>query len=89
MDITFNKLLLILIPAICLAQPHSVHYSALGNYLVDENGQRTTIVGHPSMTCYQGTKEVHGKFQKARGATIWLISGKKYIEIKKPVCDIR
>lgn len=82
-------LFLLLLPAVVFAQPKAIHYSALGDYLVDENGNKTTISGHPQMTCYQNNKEIRGLFQKARGAKIWLISGKKYIEIAKPVCDLK
>jgi hypothetical protein len=80
---------LLFVAAMAFAQPTSIHYSALGNYLVDQDGNKTEIQGHPKMTCYQGLGEIHGTFQKARGATIWLINASRYIEIEKPVCDIK
>lgn len=72
------------------------HFSALGNYLVDQDGNRVTIKGHPEVICTQGegTNRIHGTLQKARGATIWIISPSEgsgpdwYVEISKPVCDI-
>ncbi len=78
-----------LIVLLAVIQPLSIHYSDVGNYLVDQDGKRTTIHGHPNMTCYTEDGEVHGKFQKARGRTIWLIDGSDYIQLKYPVCDLK
>jgi hypothetical protein len=80
---------LLFVSVLAFAQPTSIHYSALGNYLVDQDGDKTEIQGHPKMICYQGLDEIAGIFQKARGATIWLINASRYIEIEKPVCDIK
>jgi len=81
---------------ILTAQPLSVHYSSNGNYLVDQNGQKAVIQGHPHMTCYRPHGELQGTFDKARGSTIWLkvptipAGGPLwYVEIKNPVCDLK
>jgi hypothetical protein len=74
----------------------AIHYSAFGNYLVNQDGQRITIQGHPKMICFRPHGELRGTFQKARGSTIWIIAdewnGNKinnwYVEIEKPVCEI-
>ena len=78
-----------------LVNPQSIHYSSLGNYLVDENGQRTTIHGHPHMTCYRPNGELYGTFDKARGSTVWLKvptippdGSLWYVKIPKAVCDL-
>jgi hypothetical protein len=80
---------LLFISTIAFAQPKSIHFSSQGDYLVDENGKRTEIQGHPFMACYDGLLEYRGVFQKARGATIWLIGGSEYMKIEKPVCDLK
>ena len=74
---------------ILTTQPLSVHYSSHGDYLVDQNGEKVVIKGHPHMTCYAPEGEVRGVLQKVRGSTIWLISGKRYVELKHPVCDLK
>lgn len=91
-----KKLLLLLIPTIAFAQPKSIHYSSLGDYLVDENGQRTTITGHPKMTCYRPHGVLHGTLDKVRGSTIWLKvptippgGDLWYVEVPNPVCDLK
>lgn len=92
-----KKLLLLLIPAVAFAQPKAVHYSALGNYLVDQDGNKTTIQGHPHMVCYTGTHEIRGKFQKARGSVVYLIGyddhdetkSTHYFLIPNAVCDLK
>jgi len=71
-----------------LANPISIHWSSQGDYLVDQNGKRTEIHGHPKMVCYSGLGEIRGTFQKSRGSKIWLINATRYIEIPKPVCDL-
>ena len=81
-----TKILLVLI---ALANPISIHWSSQGNYLVDQNGQRTEIQGHPSIVCYAGLGNEYGIFQKFRGRTIWLINASRYIEIDYPVCDLK
>lgn len=70
-------------------QPRSVHYSALGKYLVNENGNRTKIQGHPLIVCYQGSRTIRGKFLKEVNGVVYLMSDyKTIIQIDKPVCDI-
>jgi hypothetical protein len=89
-------LFLLFITTIAFAvNPKSIHYSALGKYLVNENGQRTKIEGHPRMVCYRGSERLHGIFLKEEGSTIWLEvptippSGEMWIvKIDKPICDI-
>ena len=78
-----------------LATITAIHYSALGNYLVNQDGQRVTIQGHPQMICYRPHGTLHGTFLKADGATIWLRvptippGGDVWeVKIAKPVCDI-
>jgi len=66
----------------------SIHYSAFGNYLVNQNGKRVVILGNPEMICYCVEGERHGIFVKENGAVIWIKSGTKVIKIEKPVCDI-
>ena len=87
-----------MIPTLSFGQPKSIHYSAVGNYLVDENGNRTTIEGHPNITCYRPHGYVKGRFFKARGSTIWIqgtewnkqhLIPPMYIEIPNPVCDLQ
>ena len=81
-----------------LAAITAIHYSSLGNYLVDQDGNRVVIKGHPKMICYRPENHtLEGVFQKARGSTIWLIADKWdgrglpdwYVEIKNPVCDLQ
>lgn len=88
---------LLFISSLSFANPISIHFSALGNYLVDQNGNRTAIKGHPSITCYRPHGELHGVFQKAIGSTIWIEAdnwnGNKidnwYVEIRNPVCNLK
>lgn len=91
-------ILLLFVTTLAFAvQPKSIHYSALGKYLVDQDGQRTKIEGHPRMTCYKKHGELQGVFQKARGSTIWIIADKWnghgvdnwYVMIENPVCDLK
>lgn len=91
-----KKLLLLLLPTIAFAQPKAIHYSSVGDYLVDENGHRTTITGHPTMTCYKKYGKLTGTLQKVRGMKIWLIvptippgGDLWYVEIDDPVCDLK
>lgn len=75
----------------------AIHYSALGNYLVNQDGKRVTIQGHPHMVCYRKHGELRGTFIKANGSTIWLKAnwwnGNEIedwnVEIKNPVCDLK
>jgi len=92
-----KKLLLLLIPTVVLAQPTSIHYSDVGNYLVDENGKRTVIEGHPNLTCYRRHGYLKGKFFKQRGSIIWLQATEwnrqhlippMYVEVPNPVCEV-
>ena len=79
------------------ANPTAIHYSDVGNYLVDQEGNRTTIQGHPRIACYKNAGEVEGTFQKSKGSIIWLIADKWnghgvdnwYVMIKYPVCDLK
>ena len=82
-------LFLILLPSLSFANPKSIHYSALGDYLVNESGNRTHITGHPWMICYQDNYILKGWFEGAKGATIFLQTdgGNSHI-IDKPVCDV-
>ena len=73
------------------------HFSALGNYLVDQDGKRVVPKGPLLVVCTQneGTMQLHGTLQKARGSKIWLIvptippgGPDWYVEIDKPVCDV-
>jgi hypothetical protein len=81
---------LLFISSFAFAQPTSIHYSGLGDYLVDQDGNKTTIQGHPWMVCYQGSHILKGWFMSAEGATIFLRTdgGNSHI-IEKPVCDIK
>jgi hypothetical protein len=94
-----NKLaLFVLLPTISLIQPKSIHYSENGNYLVDQDGKRTIIQGHPKMICYRGSRgqfSLQGIFLKAQGSTIWLrvptipAGGSDWnVEIERPICDL-
>ena len=78
---------LLFIPTLLFAQPRSIHYSAVGNYLVDQDGKKTEITGHPRLVCHLDSHDVSGMFLKARGSIIWLI-GDTYIKIDQPVCEI-
>jgi hypothetical protein len=80
---------LLFISTFVFAQPKSIHWSSQGNYLVDQDGNKTHIEGHPWMVCHQGLGDIEGQFQKEKGATIWLINASRYIEIDKPVCDLK
>lgn len=79
---------LLLLSSFAFAQPTSIHYSVFGKYIVDQDGKRTTISGHPHMVCHVGFDDVTGVFQKARGMTIWLIDETDYIKIDHPVCEV-
>jgi hypothetical protein len=86
---------MLLLPTIAFAQPMSIHYSAQGNYLVDQDGNRTTIQGYPQMICHQ-ERDIDGTFFKADGAIIWLrvspaffLEGDDIVKIEKPVCDLK
>lgn len=90
--------LLLFLSTSCWANPKAIHYSSLGNYLVNENGQRTTITGHPRIICYRPENHtLEGTFQKAKGSTIWIIADKWdgrgldnwHVEIPNPVCDLK
>ena len=80
---------LLFISSFAFAQPKSIHYSGLGNYLVDQDGNKTMIQGNPWMVCHQGLGDIEGRFQKQKGATIWLVNASRYIEIENPVCDLK
>jgi hypothetical protein len=79
----------------------SIHYSSSGNYLVNQDGIRVTIQGHPHMVCYHSNGEIKGLFEKAKGSTIWLINSRYdeqetgelipnwEVKITKPVCDLK
>ena len=41
------------------------------------------------MACHQRLEDIEGRFQKQKGATIWLVNASRYIEIEKPVCDLK
>ena len=70
-------------------QPKSVHWSAFGKYLVDQDGNKTKIEGHPLMACYQGPRTIRGKFLKEiKGIIYLMIDYKTIVQINKPVCDI-
>lgn len=63
-----KKLLLLLLPTIALASHHTVsfRYSALGDYLVNQDGERIVIQGHPKIVCFVGPEEqIHGRFVKS------------------------
>ena len=72
------------------------HFSALGNYLVDQDGNKVVPKGGLEVICTQGegTNRISGTLQKSRGAKIWIISHIEgggpdwYVEIDKPVCDV-
>lgn len=72
------------------------HFSALGDYLVDQDGQRVVPKGGLQVICTQnqGTNRISGVLQKARGAKIWIVSPSEgngpdwYVEISKPICDV-
>lgn len=92
-----NKIIFLLFAATTvLAQPSSIHYSSLGDYLVDQDGNKTVVEGHPEIVCYRPHGEVHGMFQIAEGSTIWIIADRWngnrlsnwYVKIPNPVCDI-
>ena len=84
------------LPTLSLAQAKSIHYSAIGDYLVDENGERTIIQGHPRMECHRKGNTLRGTFLFAEGATIWLQvptvppsdQPDWKVRISNPVCDI-
>ena len=85
---------LLLIPAIAVAQPKSVHYSDLGKYLVDENGHQTRIQGHPWITCVEKDGTYSGIFQKEVDGVIYmkaLTANGAYIYhvVKWPACDLK
>jgi hypothetical protein len=80
---------LLFITSLVLAiNPKSIHYSGLGDYLVDQDGNKTTIQGNPWLVCHQGLGDLEGTFQKQKGATIWLKNASIVIEVAKPICDI-
>ena len=83
------KHLTVLLPYFLLSfsNPHSIHWSSKGNYLVDENGNPTHIDGHPKLLCYQ-PRDVLGRFVRADGSTIYLKVDSHRVELKKPVCDV-
>lgn len=89
--------LFLLALAVALSNPQSIHWSSQGDYLVDENGQRVTISGHPRMVCYEkGRVVAHGWFLRAKGATIWIrlpkgsmFQSDTIIRLDKPVCDLK
>jgi len=97
-----KKLLLLLIPTVVLAAHHhtkSIRYSAIGNYLVNQDGERIVIQGHPHMICFVGRNEqINGKFVKTRdGLKIIYIRGWSKMSgnhklhdfaIPNPVCDL-
>ena len=97
MDEEMRIIPLLFISSFAFAQPTSIHYSGLGDYLVDQDGNKTTIQGHPEMTCYRPHGELHGTFQKAKGSTIWLIADRWNgviinnweVKIPNPVCDLK
>ncbi len=80
--------IILLLSSVCFAQPKSIHYSALGKYLVDENGQRTQIIGHPLLACYKGPETIKGVFVKEIDGKIYLQIGKYFYKVNKPVCDL-
>lgn len=66
----------------------SIHYSALGNYLVDQDGNRVVIQGHPQLVCHEGIGNIYGSFIKQNGSTIWLGNASRVVRIEKPICDV-
>lgn len=81
-------LFLFLLPSLALANPKSIHWSALGNYLVDQDGHRTHIDGHPWLRCYKGQGVLEGWYQSARGSTILLQTKLYTILVDYPDCDV-
>jgi hypothetical protein len=85
----FNIVPLLFVSTFIFANPKSIHYSSQGDYLIDQSGNKTIIQGNPWMVCHQGIGDIEGRLQKQKGATIWLINASRYIEIEKPVCDLK
>jgi len=96
---SFNKLdksmkkivALLFISTLVWANPTSIHWSVQGRYLVDQNGNRTHIEGHPLMECYQGIGTVKGYFIYEIDGSIYLslYDSGKTVFINRPVCDLR
>jgi hypothetical protein len=80
------SLVVTLLSSVCFVQPKSMHYSRQGKYLVDQDGQRTQIAGHPLLVCYKDSKIVRGVFVKEVNGTIYLKTGNLYWKTDKPVC---
>lgn len=81
---------LLFISTLVWANPTSIHYSAIGKYIVNENGQRVKIQGHPLMECYEGARIIRGKFVKEiEGKIYLLVTPKTFVCIDKPVCDLK
>lgn len=87
--IKFRYLLLLFVPSILFAgKPHYIHYSSIGNYLVNENGEKTIIEGNPMLICQiSNDTKLAGIFIKQDGATIY-VDANKIVKIEKPVCDV-
>lgn len=71
-----------------LPNPTAIHYAHLGDWLVDQDGHRTVIHGHPEMVCYGNFPEMHGRFVSAKGAQIILRTAKGDVLIHHPACDV-
>ncbi len=81
---------LLFISTLVWANPLSIHFSALGKYLVDQNGNKTKIQGHPLMECHEGSRIIKGKFVKEiEGKVYLLVTPKTFVCIEKPVCDLK
>ena len=81
--------LFLLIPTVIFAKnPKSIHWSALGDYLVDQDGHRTHIEGHPWMRCYIGNIVLAGWFVREVHSKVILQSKNQSILVDKPVCDV-
>lgn len=66
----------------------AIHYSSLGDYLVDQDGHKVVIQGHPEMICHQGIGDIEGTFVEQHGDKIVLKNASRFVLIKYPVCDI-
>lgn len=80
-----NKLLIV-------AAVTAFHFSALGNYLVDQDGKRIRkSLADIDVICTtdEGMTRIAGIVQKNRGSKVWVISHEYgYVELDKPVCDV-
>jgi hypothetical protein len=81
---------LLFISTLAFANPTSIHFSSQGKYIVDQNGNRTKIVGQPVMICYEGRSAIKGIFFKEIQGKIYLLTGPNtIIKIDRPVCDLK